>query len=262
MAKAAILYSDMTQAATIGGAATVTGLGFDFLKDPQPRHRARVNDTTAYLILDLGSARSFDVAALIGTSLDAAATARLRASASDATVTGSLAYDSGVQSGCTSTAWNGAVIGCLPAAVSARYLRWDLTLAAGPVDIGLAPCGLLFRPARNFGFGGQEGRIDASVRDSNPDTGAEFGLVLPQRRIKQITFPAFTKAEVRGDLDAMDRLVGSAGDVLFVEDPDASWADRARDSIWGSFRQPGAGALATRSYVSVFGRSITLTERI
>lgn len=262
MAKAAILYNDLSKAATVTGSATVMGLGWDFLKDPQPRHRARVNDVTAYLILDLGAAQSVDAAALIGTSLNAAATARLRASGSDPTVTGSLAYDSGVQSACTDAAWNGAVIGCLSAPVTARYLRWDVTQTAAPIDIGLAPCGLLFRPTRNFALGGTEGRSDASIRDGNPDTGAEFGLVLPQKRVKQLSFPGLTKTEVRGDVDLMDRLVGSAGDVMFVEDPDAAWADRARDAIWGSFRKTGADQVATRSFVNVFGRSFQLTERL
>lgn len=262
MAKAAFLYNDLTQAATISGSATVSGLGWDFLMDPQPRHRARVDDVAAYVILDLGSVQSIDAAALISTSLESDATARLRASASDAAVTGSLVHDSGVQSTCTDAAWNGAVVACLAAPVSARYLRWDVTQGAGPIDIGLAPCGLLFRPTRNFSFGGQEGRVDASLRDTNPDTGAEFGLALPQRRTKLLNFPALTKAEARGDVDLMDRLVGAHGDVLFVEDPEASYADRARDAIWGSFRKTGADAVATRSAVNIFGRAFQLTERL
>lgn len=262
MAKGAILYKDLSQAATFGGSSTVSGLDWSFLKDPQPRHRARVNDVTANLIIDLGAAVSIDVAALVGTSLDSASTARLRASASDPTVTGSLVYDSGVLAGVTDTAWNGLVIGCLSAPVTARYLRWDLAQAVAPIDIGKAPCGLLWRPSRNFTFGGQEGRIDYSQRETNSDTGAEFGLDLVKRRTKQLTFSALTKSEVRADLDAMDRLVGSAGDVLFVEDSDASWSDRSRDGIWGSFRTPGGGALSTRSFVNVFSRSFTLTERL
>ena len=262
MAKGSFLYRDRTPAATITGSATVTGLDWSQLKDPQPRHRARVNASSANLILDLGSVMAVDVAALISTSLDSAATARLRMSASDATVTSSLLYDSGVQGACTDSAWTGAVIGCLTASVNVRYLRWDLTAGASPIDIGLAPCGLLWRPGRNFAYGAQEGRADPSQRDVNPDTGAEFGFALPQKRTRILTYSWLTKAEIRGDLDAMDRLAGVAGDVLFVENPDDSWANNAQNSIWGGMRPVGGAALASRTATDVFSRSFTLTERL
>jgi hypothetical protein len=262
MAKASFLYRDLSKTATITGSTTVSGLDWSQLKDVQPRHRARVAATSAFAILDLLSATPVDVAALISTSLDATATARLRMSASDPTVTSSLLYDSGVLSSITDAAWNGAVIGCLAASVTVRYLRWDVTQSASPLDIGLAPCGLLFRPGRNFSYGSQEGRADPSQRDVNSDTGAEFSFALPQKRVKVLTYSALTKAEVRGDLDAMDRLAGVFGDVLFVENPDDTWANSARDSIWGGMRPVGNAALASRTATDVFGRSFTLTERL
>jgi hypothetical protein len=186
---------------------------------------------------------------------------RLRASTSDATGTGSLAYDSTVLSGVTSSDYNGLVVACF-SAVTARYIRWDLTQSIGPIDIGLAPCGLLWRPYRNFAFGGAEGLNDASQREINPDTLAEFGLVGPQQRVRTLNFPGLTKAEARGDIEAMDRLVRASGDILFVEDPDAVWLERARAGIWGSFRKTGADAVAVRSAVNVFGRAFQLAERL
>jgi len=48
---------------------------------------------------------------------------------------------------------------------------------------------------------------------------------------------------------------------LFVDDPDASWLDRARDSIWGSYRQ-AAPDLQTRVAAQLFSRSFRLTERL
>lgn len=246
----------------ITGSATASGLDWAQLKDVQPRHRARVAATSAYLILDLGSSKSVDVAALISTSLDSAATARLRMSASDATVTGSLAYDSGVQASMTDTAWNGAVIGCLSTPVTARYIRWDLTQSSSPIDIGLAPCGLLWRPGRNYAYGMQEGRTDPSSRDPNPDTGAEFGFAMPQKRVKLLTFPGLTRLETRQNVDALDRMVGVAGDALYVEDSDATWADRARDGIWGAVRQVGQDPLSTRTYSDVYSRAFSVTERL
>jgi hypothetical protein len=262
MAKGSFLYQNLTPAAAISGSANAAGLGWDQLQDVQPRHRARVAATSAFFILDLGAGNSIDVAALISTSLDGASTARLRMSLTDATALSALVYDSTVQAACTDPAWNGAVIGCLSAPVTARYIRWDLAAAGAPIDIGLAPCGLLWRPGRNFGYGGQEGRSDPSTRDVNPDTGAEFGFALPQKRTKLVTYSGLTKVETRTSLDAMDRLVGVSGDALFVEDSDASWADRARDAIWGAFKPAGGDTLASRTAANVFSRSFKITERL
>jgi hypothetical protein len=261
MAKAAILYTDLAALGSVTGdsSSTVANFGWDKLSDPQPRHRARVAAASAVLVWDLGSAQSVDIAALVSTSLPAAATARLRASTADPTVTGSLLYDSGVQSNVTSPDHNGNVVASF-AAVNARYWRWDIT-GNDPIEIGLAPLGLAFHPGRNFQYGAQEGLIDLSVRDLNLDTGAEFGLSGPKKRTKLLTFSGLTKAEIRDTFGVIDRLVGMSGDVLFVEDPDAPFIDRARDSILGSYRQAGPD-LATRQGAAVWSRSMRLTERL
>lgn len=266
MAKAAFLINDLSRSATVTYASpTITGLGWDQLKDPQPRHRARVNDSSAYFVLDLGAEVMVDCVALIGTSLDASATVKFKTSTIDPEAL-TFIYSPNAASGVTSPDWNGNVIMTFDvdwvAPIPVRYLRWEIQGVSGPIDIGLAPVGAMFRPTRNFSFGSQEGRSDASIRDINPDTGAEFGLALPGKRIKTLNFPALTKAEARGPVDEMDRLVGASGDVLFVEDPQASRADCARDSIWGSFRKTGADAIATRSAVNMFGRQFVLTERL
>jgi hypothetical protein len=218
--------------------------------------------TSAFAILDLLSATPVDVAALISTSLDATATARLRMSASDPTVTSSLLYDSGVLSSITDAAWNGAVIGCL------RGLGHCPLSALGCDAIGLAagyrPSALRASfPSWSEFLVWQPGRPRRSLAarcQSRHWRGVLFAL--PQKRVKVLTYSALTKAEVRGDLDAMDRLAGVFGDVLFVENPDDTWANSARDSIWGGMRPVGNAALASRTATDVFGRSFTLTERL
>jgi hypothetical protein len=232
------------------------------LKDPQPRHRARVAAGSAVLVIDLGSAQSVDCAALISTSIPAAASVQLRAKASDASWSSSLLYDSGVQAGPTDPKWNGNVITCLTSPVSARYWRWDITGAANPIDIGLAPIGLLFRPGRNFSFGVQEGRADYGARTINPDTGAAFGVSGPTLRCRVLNFAGLSKTEARGDVEAMDRLVGASGDVLFIEDPADGWINRAQNSIWGSYRTPGLAELSSRQAYNVFARPYRMIERL
>lgn len=261
--KAAFLIQNLAAGTTpaSGTTAATSGLGYDRLNDPQPRHRARVPSAAPVLILDLGSAQSIDCAALLSTSLTSADTARVRFHTANSWG-GAVAYDSGVlAAGCTDTKWNGNVVVCRSSGVSARYVRWDL-VCSSPCDIGLAPVGLLFRPGRNFSFGCQEGRIDPSERTTNPDTGAEFGVALPTKRCKIISYAGLTKTEVRTYLDTMDRLAGGAGDILFVEDPTETNANLARDSIWGSYFIAGQSMLSQRNAFNAFQRSFHLTERL
>jgi hypothetical protein len=261
MAKAAFGFQNLVKGLTPTGTSSsaAADLPWSNLNNVQPRYRARVAAASAILVWDLASAQSVDFAALISTSLPASATARLRASTADPTCVGSLLYDSGVQSTVTSPDHNGNVVNCF-ASVSARYWRWDLT-GANPIDIGIAALGLFFRPGRNYQYGAQEGLIDLSIRDENPDTGSEHAIDGPKKRTKLITIQGLSKAETRDSFASVDRLIGASGDLLFVDDPDASWVDRARDSIWGGYRAVGAD-LATRVAAQIFSRSFRLTERL
>jgi hypothetical protein len=266
---AALLYNDLSQtAAVVNSSATIYGLGWDRLTDVQPRHRARVNATSAILILDLGARTLIDVAALISTVLDTTATVRLRMSTNDAHGLTNLLFDSGVLSDVTAASWNGNVVFCLSnldgssASVNVRYVRWDVTVPVAPIDIGLAPVGLLWRPTYNFSYGAQEGRDDLSVRDVNPDTGSEFAVQRPQKRTRVISFDGLTKTEVRGSLDALDRAVGASRDLLYVEDPTAANLDLAQNAIWGGFWVPNTDNFSTRKYSNVFSRPMRLVERL
>lgn len=260
MGKAAWLLSNYAAATTPTGSATAAGLGWDKLVDPQPRHRARVDATSAFFIQDLGSAKNIDVAAIISSSIDFADTVRVRGSVTDPTATGSLTLDTGILTNVTTSLWRGNVV--LPfATASVRYLRWDLT-GANPIYVGLAPCGLLYRPGRNFQYGAQEGVIDLGKRDRNEDTGGEFTVAGPRIRQKLIAYNGLTKSETRDGFNVQDILRGVTVDVLFVEDPDATAYDRARDAIWGSYRGVGADSYASRVASQVWARPFRLTERL
>jgi hypothetical protein len=263
MAKGAFLYRNLAAGLppTADSSAPVSGLEWSNLGDPQPRRRTRVDNASVILIFDLATPQSVDGAALISTSLNATATTRLRASTADPLVTSSLLHDSGVQAGVTDSKWNGNIIQAIPSPVIARYWRWDVTGSA-PIDIGLAPIGLLFRPGRNFSFGIQEGRIDLSTRDTNPDTGAAFGVAGPVLRCRLLNFGGLSKSEARAQVEEMDRIVGASADVLFIEDTADSWIGRAQNSIWGSYRSTGQAELATRNAFNVFSRPYRIVERL
>ena len=71
----------------------------------------------------------------------------------------------------------GNVVLVLPAPVTARYLRVDLTDgAASYMDIGLLVAGQLWRLLRGTAYGIREGRVTPDRRSSNPYTGSEFSV--------------------------------------------------------------------------------------
>lgn len=262
MAKAAILWNDLGAGILRTGTSPVAGLGLDMLNDPQPRHRVRFAATGAFITVDLGSAKDVDCAALIGTAN--ITDWKLRANSADSWG-GAVTYDSGTISGAIDTAQPSAnAVWCSDTAITARYWRWDLN-GSNPIDVGLAPIGLLFRPTRNFAYGIQEGHRDLSVRDINEDTGAAFGLSLQRLRRRILTFPALTKDEIRGQIQSLDLRIGASGDVLFVENPGEGMTDAgalkiSRDSFWGSYRRIGDD-LAARSAFPIWGRAFDLIER-
>lgn len=255
-----ILYDDLSLAATITGTATAGDGPLSNLQDPQPRHRARVNSTGAFIILDLLAPRSIDVAGLASTNQLASSTFLLRMSATDPSVTGSLVHDSGFLSNLTQPGWNGNVWRVLSSPVTARYVRWDIIASAAPIDIGLAPCGLLARPARMFTWGNTRGFADGGVRDVNGRTGAHFGLDGARPRFRQFVLPRLTRAEADGFLRTMDRDLGLARDVLFIPDLAAAAADLNADSIWGAWKASPADGTAHRT-LHQHGRSFSLLER-
>src|SRR5262245_26911404 len=118
------------------GSATASGLGWDKLLDPQPRHRARIAATSGFFIRDLGSAQTVECFALISTSLDPTTQLQIRASNTDPTVTSSLLHNSGAfgggGSGITNATFRGNVVYIISPSVTARYWRCDFLVATNP----------------------------------------------------------------------------------------------------------------------------------
>ena len=241
--------------------APVTGMDTAKLLDPQPRHRMRIAATSVAILYDMGAPLGIDCFALISTNLLDTATLQFRASTTDPSATGALLYDSGALAGVTHPVFNGNVICTLPAPVTARYWRVDITGAVNPIDIGLIKIGTLFRPSRNYAYGAREGRVDLSTREKNPHTGGDFCTVGPTLRTRLITIAGLTLAELRETFDFFDYAVGAGGDVLWVDNPDADFMTRARMSVWGSFREIGAD-LGARIAAQNWARSFRVTERL
>lgn len=259
----AFLYDDKSRTAAVTSSGTLGDGGVDRLADPQPRHRMRLAGTAVQFTMDLGSVVSLDVLALISTTLTADGDARVRASASDPTATGSLVHDSGVIAGVTDAKWLGQVVQVLTVPVSARYVRWDLNMPSGAsIDVGLAPLGLLWRPTRNYAYGAQKGRQDYGIRDGSSRTGAMFAVEGSQARVQAFSLASLSPAEVEADVTEMDLRAGVARDVLWVPEATDAILARARNCIWGPFRQVGTPQLATHESFQLMTRSYQMTERL
>ena len=259
----AFLYRDRSRAATITSSGTLGDGGVDRLADPQPRHRARFDGASVNFTMDLGAVFNVDVFALISTTLTASSDVRVRASDTDPAATSALTHDSGVLSGVTHADWLGQVALALTAPIAARYVRWDLaTPSAQSIDVGLAPLGALWRPLRNYAYGAQRGYQDYGVRDGSARTGGMFAVDGPKARLQAFTLAALSEAEAKADVAQMDLIAGVAGDVLWIPETTDPALDRARDAIWGGFKQIGAPAVAVHDNFAMMSRSYQMTERL
>lgn len=259
----AFLWQDLSRAAGITTSGVLGDGAASMLVDPQPRHRMRLAGTTCNFILDLGAQFLVDAFALISTTLQADSTVRVRFSDTDPAGLTSLLHDSGPVTGLTDAAWLGQVVAVpSPATRIGRYVRWDLQASSGvSIDVGLAPCGPLFRPTRNYAYGAARGVQDYAVRDANPRTGAMFGVTGSRARVQQFALSSLTPAEVESDVKEMDRRVGTEGDVLWIPESTDDSLTRARDSIWGGFRAQGS-ALTTHDSFNLKSRAYLVTERL
>lgn len=262
----AFLYDDRSRSATITSAqATVATLPVGLLQDPQPRARARLVGSSAVLVLDLLASASVDVAALLSTTLTAGATVRVRLSTVDATGAAGDAWDSGVLPGATGPEVNGNVLVLRAAGpVTGRYLRWDITDGSlSVIDVGLAPCGALWRLARSHAFGIEEGRAILDRRDRNELTGAEFAVpAIANPRMARFALPLLSAVEAVGAHRDLVRQLGAARDALWIPELTLSRAEMNARSLWGAVNLPGQAASVARAALNVFQRSFAMVERL
>lgn len=211
-----ISVSNLIDAATLTGGGAVTTLPVANLADAQPRKVYRTIGTSAYFIADFGSAVAFDVAAIIGAPLTAAATYRFRASTADATVTSSLLLDSGVLSGIHDTAYNSAVF--YPSStVTARYFRVDVADASlSYIDLGRAWVGPGIKPGLGIAWGANIGFGDTGLKARSPG-GQQMVKHGGKYRIWNLTLANLSEAESTSLFEG-DRVNGITRDVLISRD--------------------------------------------
>jgi len=259
---AAFLYQDRVAAGTVTSAqATLATMPIGNLQDPQPRRRASLVGGAVAIDVDMLAAVPVDCAALISTTLDVSATIRLRL-ANVANFATTLADTSAIAAE-VSDEGMGNVIVTLSAPVTARYLRIDLAHAAASVDVGILAAGALWRVARGMAYGIQEGRVMLDRRDRNFLTGAEFPVpAIANPRMATFTLPSLSTSEARNQHREMVRLLGAAGDALWIPELTDSLAERNRRALWGAMNVPGEDAAVVRTSLPLSSRAFRIVERI
>ena len=185
----------------------------------------RKHHSTKYktrMTADIGAEVPVDCVALISTTLGAGAMVLARLS-NVANFSVTLA-DTGLLNAEAQDESQGNVVLVLPAPVTARYLRIDLTDGAAPyMDIGLLVAGQLWRLLRGTAYGIREGRVMLDRRDRNPFTGAEFPVpAIINPRFAAFTLPALSVAKARNQHHDHLRQLGAAGDALCDLTPESS----------------------------------------
>jgi len=152
----------------------------------------------------------------------------------------------------------------LPAPVTARYLRVDLTDgAAAFMDIRLLVAGQLWRLQRGPAYGIREGRVILDRRNRNRFTGAEFPVpAIINPRFAAFTLPALSVAKARNQHHELLRRLGATGDAFWIAELGDSLAERNRRAIWGAVNAPGEEAGVRRDSFPLAARAVRMVERV
>ena len=259
----AFLLQDRVALGSVASAqATIASMPITNQQDPQPRRRARLMGSSATITADLGAEVPVDCVALISTTLGAGAVVQARLS-NVVNFSVTLA-DTGPLNAEAQDESQGSVVLVLPALVTARYLRVDLTDGVAPyIDIGLLVAGQLWRLLRGTAYGIREGRVMLDRRDRNPYTGAEFPVpAIVNPRVAAFTLPALSTPEARNQLRDMLCRLDAARDTLWMAELTDSMAKRNRRAIWGAMNTPGEDAAISRDSLPLASRGFRVVERV
>jgi hypothetical protein len=257
MARGVILYDDRVAAATLSGAATVSGLPVSNMQDPQPRKVARWSGTTGYVVADFGASVPVGMVAVAGTNLSTGATRRVRLSSADATGAAGDVHDSGTAAAGADPRYNGSFGYVLSSDLSARYLRVDFTDATlSFIDAGLLLAGPCLRPGKNFAFGWSLGYRDMGQADVSP-IGTLFASRRGRGRVVDLRFPYATAAEAMTGFLEMKRIAGITENVAVWPENDGTY--KTQQLVIGLV----ADALPIRNDAfNVWSDQATVVERI
>lgn len=201
------------------------------LQNPHVARKWRgANGASEHVTVDLVSPAAIDCVALMGVSLSAAGITRIRASLADSSALDGAAHDSGAAAGRIDPRYP-HLIHLMPAPVTARYLRIDLTEpGAAFVEAGRLFVGLTEQFTVNFAYGWERGWADPSRVTKSRGGQSYVDRADPYRQLN-LTFGHLGEAQRYGVVEDIDQFCGKHTDILMLTDPTSTAL--ARDSIWG-----------------------------
>jgi hypothetical protein len=210
-----------------------------------------IDTVTDYFVSDLGSLTSIDTLAVFGIT---GSQIRFRISSVDATGAAGDLYDSGTLS--VDQNYKSS-INIIPNAVSGRYVRVDLTTAAGTyVEAGRLFIGTRTQFSYNYVKGWHRLWTDRSTKTKTRGGQTQIFADVTYRSI-DVTFDFLTQNDRDGFVETIDRVNATKTDVLFVTNPAS--ANLSRDSIWGLITSMTP---VVQPYVSTFSKQYMIEERL
>lgn len=262
MANTHFLTGAISGAGTLSGGSWNSSYPLSNILTTQPGRVARTSndsESSTQFVLDLASALSLQMFALINHNLSAGSTVRFRVSNNSDGSSPSL--DETVPIDATSVVWGSRAWGSFPwkgfdgdplggyvnfylhgSEVSGRYVLVDISDESnvdGYVEIGCFLAGVPFVPAVNISFGASLGVVDESLAERGVGGGL-YAQQKPKRRRVAALLDYLTEDEALDDLFDLQDHVGRSKGVLFILDPDETPSTRQRRTLYGSFTELGA----------------------
>ncbi len=252
-------------AITVNVGTATASMPAEYLYDPQPGLRARFTPSggTVTLTADFGASVPLGLFVLVNTTLSGAETTRFYLNDSDPTfTTGNLLNTVRFPTGVNRT--RGAVVCLIPADITARYMRVQITdISASVLDIGSLMAMTTLRLEGGMAFGAMEGRIGAGIADINTFTRAEFrvpGIARP--RYVDFSLPSLRSGEYGGTVRDLLGDIDTASDLAWVPDVDLTQDELHQRVIVGGVMQPGADIGIARDRPQRGSLRVRMVERV
>lgn len=252
MANAYIAYENLADdAVTLTASSSELLLPISNILVPHIARKWRgTSGATDSFLIDLGAITAIDTMAVLGIT---GQQIQFRVSAVDITGVAGEIYDSGV----TSVDQNYLSSICIiPASVSGRYIRVDITTTGDYVEAGRVFVGSRTQFAYNYVKGWQRLWTDRSTKSKTRGGQTQVFADNTFRSI-DVTFDFLSQNDRDGFIETIDRVNATKTDILFVTNPDST--NLSRDSIWGLI---SGMTPVVQQYVGAFSKQYMIEERL
>ena len=196
----------------------------------------------SFLTADLGSAQAIDLIALLHSNASGTATWQIRGATSEANLTAAPGYDSGAITLWPATGledWDFVHgIHFIAAAQSFQWWRVDVNDASnadGHIQAGRLYIAAAWQPTDNMIFGAAIGWQDFAPKRRSLGNQI-YPIQRTPARVFDLTLDLLTETEMFANGFTLDRLRGTARDILLIRDPDAA-AQVQNQTVYGLFSE-------------------------